>query len=105
MEKTEKIMRDALADMFTLLAYKVENGDMTTDDVKAVLTALEAGGGVKATIKDLAGYYGKKEVDVRNVIHRHYFPRPVRRSYYDFGVFRNAVPKSWSHGLHSLPAD
>lgn len=104
-EKTENVMREALADMFGLLAYKVENGAMTADDVKAVLTALEAGGGVKATIKDIAGYYGKKEVDVRNVIHRHYMPRPQRRTYYDFGVFRDVVPKSWLKGMGSLPAD
>ena len=104
-EKTEKVMREALADMFSLLAYKVENGAMTADDVEAVLHALEAGGGIKATIRDLAGFYGRKEVDVRNVIHRHYMPRPQRRTYYDFGVFRECVPKSWLKGMGSLPAD
>ena len=104
-EKTEKVMREALSEMFGLLAYKVENGVMTADDVKAILTALEAGGGIKATISELAGFYGKKEVDVRNVIHRKYLPRPVRRTYYDFGVFREVVPKSWFKGMFSLPAD
>ena len=104
-EKTEEVMREALADMFDILAYKVRNGAMTADDMRAILTALEAGGGIKATISDLAAFYGKKEVDVRNVLHRRYLPRPSRRTYYDFGVFRDIVPKSWLKGMYSLPAD
>ena len=104
-EKTERAMREALADMFDMLSYKVKSGAMTSDDMRAILTALEAGGGIKATISDLAVFYGRKEVDVRNVLHRRYIPRPSRRTYYDFGIFREVVPKSWLKGLYSLPAD
>ena len=104
-EKTERVMQETLADMFDILAYKVRNGSMTAQDMKAVLSAIEAGGGVKATIRDLAGFYGKKEVDVRNLLHRKYMPRPERRTYYDFGIFRNLVPQSWLKGMYSLPAD
>lgn len=88
-------MREALADMLGILQHKVRHGVMTADDVRAILTALEAGGGVRATVGDLAGYYRRSEADVRNVIHRNLMPKPVRRVTYDFGAFRKVVPASW----------
>lgn len=103
-EKSATIMRDALADMLGILEYKVRNGVMSSDDVRTIITTLESGGGIHATVSDLAGYYHKSEADVRNVIHRHYLPKPVRRVSYDFGHFREVVPKSW-HERASLPAD
>lgn len=94
-ERTENAVRDALADMFGLLEYKTRHGAMCADDVRAILTALEAGGGVRATVGDLAGYYHKSEADVRNVIHRNLMPKPIRRVTYDFWAFRKVVPASW----------
>ena len=95
LDRKEDVMKDALADMFGMLEHKVRQGTMTVDDMRSILSALEAGGGVKATIRDIAGYYGKKEVDVRNVIHRNLMPQPLRRLYYDFGHFRRIAPKKW----------
>ena len=92
----EDVMRDALADRFGMLEYKVRNGAMTVDDMRSILSTLEAEGGVRATIRDIAGYYGKKEVDVRNVIHRNLMPKPSRRLYYDFGRFKKIAPKKWA---------
>lgn len=94
-EKSATAMRDALADMLGILEYKVRNDAMSTEDVRAILTTLEAGGGVRATVSDIAGYYNKSEADVRNVIHRNLMPKPVRRVTYDFGAFRKVAPASW----------
>ena len=99
-ERTENAVRDALADMFGLLEYKTRHGAMCADDVRAILTALEAGGGVRATVGDLAGYYHRSEADVRNVIHRNLMPKPVRRVTYDFGAFRKVAPASWKISSH-----
>ena len=77
-------MRDTLADMLGILEYKVRNDAISSEDVRAILTTLEAGGGVRATVSDIAGYYHKSEADVRNVIHRNLMPKPVRRVTYDF---------------------
>lgn len=41
MKKTEKAIREALADMLDILAYKVRNGAMTADDVRAVMDFLD----------------------------------------------------------------
>lgn len=95
MLENENLLRDALADTFDLLSRKIRNGAMTADDMKSVLSCLEAGGGVKATVPDLADYYGKTETAVRTILHRYYIPKPQRRVYYDFRTFRKVVPKSW----------
>lgn len=104
MVEREDMIRNALADMFGILEYKTRHGSITVDDMRSILSVLEAGGGVKATIRDIAGYYGKKEVDVRNVIHRNLMPKPIRRLYYDFGRFRKIAPKKW-HRASSTPTD
>ena len=100
---TDEMMKDALADMFALLSQKVRRGNLTCDDMRAILSSLEAGGGIKATISDLATFYGKTEAGVRNVIHRSYIPRPERRVYYDFQKFRKIVPRRWAQTLHNQP--
>lgn len=95
MEDNENVMRDALADMFDLLSQKVRNGTLTSADTRAILSTLEAGGGVKATVRELADYYGKTDTAVRTILHRYYIPKPERRVYYDFKTFRRVAPKSW----------
>ena len=95
MKEEENVMREALADMFDLLSQKVRNGTMTSADLRSVLSCLEAGGGVKATIRELADYYGKTETAVRTILHRYYIPKPQRRLYYDFQTFRKVIPQSW----------
>ena len=104
MMKRESVIREALADMFDLLSYKVRHGAMTEDDVRAIISVIQSDGGVKATVKDLAGFYGQSEDNVRHIIHRHLMPAPERKVYYDFKAFRDSVPEKWHHH-HSLPAD
>ena len=100
-ENAATAMRDALADMLGILEYKVRNDAMSAEDVRAILTTLEAGGGVRATVSDIAGYYHRSEADVRNVIHRNLMPKPVRRVTYDFGAFRKVAPASWKISAHT----
>lgn len=99
-ERSATAMRDALADMLGILEYKVRNDAMSSEDVRAILATLEAGGGVRATVSDIAGYYHRSEADVRNVIHRNLMPKPVRRVTYDFGAFRKVAPASWKVSQH-----
>ena len=93
-------MREALADMLGILEYKVRNDSVSAEDVRAILSTLEGGGGVRATVSDIAGYYRRTEADVRNVIHRNLMPKPVRRVTYDFGAFRRVAPASWKVSGH-----
>ena len=102
--RTDSAVREALADMLGMLEYKVRTDAMTVDDMRAVLRVLETGGGIRATAKDLAGYYRQSEDNVRHVLHRNLMPAPVRRVYYDFGAFRDAVPEKWRKRA-SAPGD
>ena len=104
MRKSETVIRDALAEMLELLSYKVRSGVMSEDDVKSILSIIQSGGGIKATVRDLAGFYGQSEDNVRHVIHRGFMPKPERRVYFDVKAFRELVPEKWHH-RHSLPAD
>lgn len=104
MRRSENVIREALAEMFDAIAFKVRNGAMTTDDVKAILSVIAEGSHIKATVKELAEFYHQSEDNVRHVVHRNFMPKPERRVYYDFKAFRQLVPEKW-HDRHSLPAD
>lgn len=103
-ERSEHAVREALADFLGILRYKVMNDVITFDDVKTMLVAIESTGGISATISDLAGYYKTSEDNVRHIMHRNFLPAPSRKVYYDFGSFREKVPRKW-HDRASLPAD
>ena len=93
--KKENLIREALADMFGILEYKVRHGSMSFDDISTIVSIIEANGGIKATTSDLAGFYHQSEDNVRHVLHRNYMPRPVRKVYYDMLSFTKNVPSKW----------
>ena len=76
--RTDKAIREALGDFLGILEYKVRHGVMNIDDARIILKTIEAAGGVRATVKDLAGYYHQSEDNVRHVIHRNLMPAPKR---------------------------
>ena len=104
MKKSENVIREALAEMFDAIAFKVRNGSMTMDDVKAIMSVILEGNHVKATVKELAQFYGQSEDNVYHIIHRKFMPAPERKVYHSFNAFRQNVPDSWHH-KHLLPAD
>lgn len=93
--KKENIIREALADMFGILEDKVRNGSISFDDVNAIVSLIEANGGISATVSDLARFYHQSEDNVRHVLHRSYMPKPKRRVYYDMLSFTKNVPARW----------
>jgi hypothetical protein len=94
--KVDNSIREALADSLGLLAHKARTGQMTDEDVTIIARAIREGGGIHATIRDLAGYYGQSENNVRHVINRNLLPAPERRVYHDFAAFRKRVPSGWT---------
>ena len=95
-------MRDALADFLGLLAHKARTGQMTDDDATVIYRAILDAGGIRATVKDMAGYYHQSEDNVRHIIHRNLLPPPERRVYYDFGAVRRKVPDKWVKKISGL---
>ena len=97
-------IRDTLDGCLELLQNKIKAGKFTASDMRALLGAFTAGGGVIATVSDLAELYGTSEVNVRSVIKRRVRGKPRRRVYYDFLEFSRAVPKTW-HVKRPVPTD
>ena len=95
MEKTNTL-RDALADFLGVLSHKARTGELTDDDTAVIYRAIRDAGGIRATVRDIAGYYGQSETNVRHVISRNLMPAPQRRVYYDFAAFRKAAPPRWT---------
>lgn len=89
------ILREALDTSLELIQRKLRRGRLTADDLRAILNAITAGGGVSATISDLADFFGTSEVNVRSVIKRRFIGKPRRQVYYDFLKFYRIVPDSW----------
>ena len=97
--KKDNIIREALADMFGILEYKVRHGSMSYDDISALVSIIESNGGIKATASDLAGFYHQSEDNVRHVLHRSYMPKPKRMVYHDMLSFAKNVPSKWRENL------
>lgn len=89
-------MRDALADFLGMLAHKARTGQLTDADAEVIYRAIHDAGGIRATVRDIAGYYGQTETNVRHVINRNLLPAPQRRVYYDFAAFRDKMPSKWT---------
>ena len=67
-EKVDNAIREALADSLGLLSYKARTGQMTDEDVALISRAIREGGGIRATVRDLAGYYGQSDVNSQNLV-------------------------------------
>ena len=89
-------LRDSLADFLGMLAHKARNGQLTDDDAVVLFRAIHDAGGIRATVRDIASYYGQTETNVRHVINRNLLPPPQRRVYYDFAAIRARVPSKWT---------
>ena len=75
---------------------KIRRGDCTRGQQKAVLDAIDANADLKATIGELADFYGKSKDAVNSVIKRNYMGKPERNVVlYSFSKFRKAAPKDW----------
>ena len=91
-------IREAICDFLGILKHKAETGRLTPQDLRAILEAIMAGGGIQATVDDLAGYYQQSPDNIRHLINRSIMPAPQRRVYHDFDTFRRRVPAKWKNG-------
>ena len=91
----EQAMRDVLCDCLAFVGNKIKDGTVTIEDVRSMFETVMSSTGAMASIKEIARYYGKSEVNVRSVIKRRVLGKPVRRVYYNFSEVCRKVPESW----------
>ena len=88
-------MRELLCECLEFIGKRIKDGTVTAGDVKAMAGTLMSCVGVKATISELAGWFGQSEVNVRSLIKRRVTGKPTRRVYYDFNEVSTKAPESW----------
>ena len=91
----EETMREVLCDCLGIIEKKIKDGTVTVGDIRTMVETLSSGVGVDASIREIAGYYGQSEVNVRSLIKRKIIGKPKRRVYYDFTEICSKVPQSW----------
>lgn len=90
-----ELCKRLLVDFLKFLANKIENDELTLEEMMALMRFFEQSIPLLATVGDLARYYGQSEVSVRSVIHRKLLGKPKRRVMYDFREFARVVPGKW----------
>lgn len=93
-------VKKRLLDIMEYLTRQVEEDDCTPEEMESIFEAIVNNLRMKATVKDIAKFYGQKEANVRNVISRNYIPekdKPVRRVMYPLGRIMSFIPSSWKH--------
>lgn len=91
----EETMREVLCDCLGIISQKVRNGSITITDIRTLTDALFSGSEIDASVKEVAGYYGQSETNVRSLIKRKILSKPKRKVYYNFTEICRKVPKSW----------
>lgn len=84
-----------LSEILGMYKYKVDNNLCTLGEMNGVIKSLQSNMDLDATIKDMAEWFNKPEVNVRVAINRNVMPKPKRRVMYSFKHFLKIVPKSW----------
>ena len=94
-EKSYGLGKKILLDFIDFLKFKVENGELTADEIESIVRAVVKESDVYATAEELAAFYGQPVQNVRCVISRKLIKRPRRKVYYPLREFQDVVPESW----------
>lgn len=87
--------KNFLLDVISFLEYKINNDELTMEELQEVAHIVADTLNLRGTIDDFAKFYGQSRSNVSMVINRKVTDKPKRRVYYSFSEFRRKVPKSW----------
>lgn len=93
--KEENFGKKILSEFLGFLKYKVDNDELTTDEVDSLVRSIVACTDLVGTAESLAKFYGQSTHNVQCVVNRRLLRKPVRRVYYPFREFSEVVPASW----------
>lgn len=88
-------VKQYLIEILDFYKHKLENDACTMDEMNDAMKTIEQNMNVKGTISDFAKFYDKPEVNVRAVISRKVFAKPVRKLLYPFLAIAKSVPDKW----------
>ena len=93
--KDTEIVKRNLKESLLFGIYKLDNNLCTPEEMRSVSRLIEGNLEMDASIKELADFFGKPEVNVRVAINQKLIAKPKRKVLYPFLKFLNVVPQKW----------
>lgn len=94
-EEDIEVMKKNLKEVFQFGIYKLDNNLCTPEEIQSVSRMTCSNLEMDASIKELAEFFGKPEVNVRVAINQKLIAKPKRKVLYPFIKFLNVVPQKW----------
>ena len=92
-----EVVKKNLKELFQFGIYKLDNNLCTSSELRSLERMIEGNLEMDASIKEIADFFGKPEVNVRVVINQKLIAKPKRKVLYPFIKFLKVVPKKWQH--------
>lgn len=93
-EEDIEVVKKNLKEILEFGIYKLDN-NLLPQEVRSVARLLEGNVEMDASIKELAEFFGKPEVNVRVVINQKLIAKPKRKVLYPFIKFLKVAPRKW----------
>ena len=94
-EEDIEVVKKNLKEVFQFGIYKLDNNLCTPEEIRSVGRMVGGNVEMDASIKELAEFFGKPEVNVRVVINQKLIAKPKRKVLYPFIKFLKVVPRKW----------
>lgn len=96
-----EVVKRNLKEIFEFGIYKLDNNLCTPAELRSLERMAEGNLEMDASIKEIADFFGKPEVNVRVVINQKLAAKPKRKVLYPFLKFLKVAPKKWlSKDIH-----
>ena len=94
-EEDIEVVKKNLKEIFEFGIYKLDNNLCTPAELRSLERMAEGNLEMDASIKDIATFFGKPEVNVRVVINQKLIAKPKRKVLYPFIKFLKVAPRKW----------
>lgn len=94
-EEDIEVVKKNLKEILEFGIYKLDNNLCMPNEVRSVTRLLEGNVKMDASIKEIADFFGKPEVNVRVVINQKLVDKPKRKVLYPFLKFLKVAPRKW----------
>lgn len=93
--KDTEIVKENLKELFQFGIYKLDNNLCTPAELRSLERMVEGNLEIDASIKEIADFFGKPEVNVRVAINQKLIAKPKRKVLYPFHKFLKVAPRKW----------
>lgn len=94
-DKNPEIVKRHLKEILQFGIYKLDNNLCTPEEIRSVERMVEGNLEMDASIKDIATFFNKPEVNVRVAINQKLIAKPKRVILYPFLKFLKIAPRKW----------